>query len=119
MTMNTQTPVAEAPQQNADIHARLGRSYDAGFITEIERALGMDHDARLKIRNMVADTFERIVIYHSGADMHAPEPRPITVQLISKTGTGRLLNIHRKTGALLSDAITTEPDIPDAPEPVE
>ena len=34
--MNTQTPVAEAPQQNADIHARLGRSYDAGFITDIE-----------------------------------------------------------------------------------
>ena len=34
--MNTQTPLAEAPQQNADIHARLGRTYDAGFVTEIE-----------------------------------------------------------------------------------
>ena len=34
--MNTQSPIVEAPQQNADIHARLGRTYDAGFVTEIE-----------------------------------------------------------------------------------
>ena len=82
-----------------------------------ERALGMDHDARLKIRNLVADTFARIVIYHAGADPYATDPKPITVQLISKTGAGRVLNIHRKTGALLDAARTTAPDIPDAPEP--
>ncbi|WP_284186366.1 recombinase family protein [Zoogloea oryzae] len=81
-----------------------------------ERALGMDHDARLQIRNMVADTFERIVILHAGADPYANGPKPITIQLISKTGAGRVLNIHRKTGALL-DARTTAPDIPDAPDP--
>lgn len=114
---------AEATATERDLAAVSSRSASPALASAwselAERAIGMDHDARLKIRNMVADTFERIVIYHSGADLHVPEPRPITVQLISKTGTGRLLNIHRKTGALLSDAITTEPDIPDAPEPVE
>ena len=37
--MTRQTAIIEtpdAPQENAQIHARLGRKYDAGFVTEIE-----------------------------------------------------------------------------------
>lgn len=77
------------------------------------RALAMDYDARLKVRNLVADTFERILIFHAGADAYAADPKLITIHLISKTGAGRVLNIHRKTGALISEAMTTLPgDIP-------
>ena len=74
-----------------------------------ERALAMDHDARLKIRGLVHDTFERIVIYHDGIDPYAATPKPITVQLVSKTGAIRMLNINRKTGALIGEAMTTAP----------
>lgn len=67
----------------------------------------MDHDARLKVRGLVHDTFERIEIYHAGIDPYAPAPRPIIVQLISKTGASRMLSIHRKTGELMGEAVTT------------
>lgn len=83
-----------------------------------ERARAMDHDARLKIRGLVADTFEKIVIYHAGYTPHVTGQRTITIQLISKTGAGRVLHIDRKTGALLQDASSTQPNIPDAPEPM-
>ena len=45
--MNTQTPVAPAPVENAEIHAQLGRKYSAGFITDIESESlppGLDED---------------------------------------------------------------------------
>ena len=36
MNSQTQTPVDSTPTSNAEIHAQLGRKYDAGFITDIE-----------------------------------------------------------------------------------
>lgn len=57
-----------------------------------------DIAARLKARQLVADTFERITVYH-----HGVRPNPdaterdyhIDVQLIAKGGVGRLLRISR------------------------
>jgi Fe-S cluster assembly protein SufB len=36
MTRQTAIDTADTPQENAQIHARLGRKYDAGFVTDIE-----------------------------------------------------------------------------------
>ena len=59
----------------------------------------MDREARLKVRQLVADTFARITIYHAGANLNTDGLRPIEVQLIAKTGRARTLYVNRKTGA--------------------
>jgi DNA invertase Pin-like site-specific DNA recombinase/SOS response regulatory protein OraA/RecX len=59
---------------------------------------GLDADARMKARKLVADTFDRIVVYHRGLSPEQGEAGPIAVLLKSKAGQTRLLNIHRRTG---------------------
>ena len=102
---------AEASTVEHDLAATAARSTTPALASAwsdlAARALAMDHDARLKVRGLVHDTFERIEIYHAGIDPYAPAPRPITVQLISKTGASRMLSIHRKTGELMGEAVTT------------
>lgn len=67
----------------------------------IQRILALDIDARLKARQMVADTFERIVIYMHGI---VPDPSargPIDMVLIGRGGSTRMIRIDRKTGNLI------------------
>ena len=60
-----------------------------------------DTVARLKARQLVADTFERITIWHHGV---RPDPSAserdyhIDVQLIAKGGVSRMLRVDRKGG---------------------
>ena len=57
----------------------------------------LDYDARLLARQLVADTFSRIVIYQSG--FHPGDDNGIIgLILVAKRGTTRLLNVDRKTG---------------------
>ena len=64
----------------------------------IDRILALDIDARLKARQMVADTFERIVIYMHGIEP-STEPRcPIEIVLVGIGGSTRMIKIDRKTG---------------------
>lgn len=58
-----------------------------------------DHDAREQVRQLVMDTFERIVIYMRGVGASDRSSRTIDVQLFSRTGQLRVLQINRKTGA--------------------
>ena len=113
--------ITEAATTERDLAAVAARSATPARATAwadlAERALAMDHESRLQIRGLVADTFDKIVIYHAGAHAHARASRPITVQLISKTGAGRLLNINRKTGDLIGEALTTAVEIPDGLNP--
>lgn len=61
-------------------------------------ALELDETARLQARQLVADTFERITVYHRG--MNPSHPRaPVDLVLVAKGGTPRLLRVDRKTGA--------------------
>ncbi|WP_233867260.1 recombinase family protein [Paraburkholderia adhaesiva] len=58
----------------------------------------LDAGARLQARQLVADTFERIAIYHHGFRRQAGSPT-IDMLLVSKAGVSRLLHVDRKTGA--------------------
>ncbi|MBO9352918.1 recombinase family protein [Bordetella petrii] len=60
----------------------------------------LDNDARLKARQLVADTFSRIVVFHRGVT-----PGPLNAKkgvidllLVGKHGNTRLLHIDRQTG---------------------
>ncbi|WGS40332.1 recombinase family protein [Burkholderia sp. JSH-S8] len=57
----------------------------------------LDYDARMMARQLVADTFSRIVIYQSGfrPDVNSDA---IGVVLIGKRGTTRMLNVDRRSG---------------------
>ena len=68
----------------------------------VEGVEALDNDARTRARQLVADTFSRIVVYHRGVD---PQPGRswggiIHMLLVTKRGGSRLLEIDRRTGAL-------------------
>ncbi|WP_317845458.1 hypothetical protein [Pseudomonas syringae] len=58
-----------------------------------------DYSAREKVRQLVMDTFERIVVFMRGMSAEDRSGKFIDVQLLSRTGQQRLLQINRKTGA--------------------
>lgn len=58
-----------------------------------------DYTAREQVRQLVMDTFERIVIYMRGIEAQDRSGRVIDVQLISRTGQHRVIQINRRTGA--------------------
>lgn len=61
-----------------------------------------DYSAREQVRQLVMDTFERIVIYMRGIGATDRTSRTIDVQLFSRTGQHRLIQINRRTGAWLA-----------------
>lgn len=55
-----------------------------------------DVEARLQARQLVADTFERIVIYHRGIRPPADDHKgPMDMMLVAKGGNGRVLRLSR------------------------
>jgi hypothetical protein len=66
----------------------------AGLVKGVE---ALDYDARMKARQLVADTFSRIVISMSGFTPERDEGL-IGLTLIAKRGSTRMLHISRKTG---------------------
>lgn len=61
-----------------------------------------DYTAREKVRQLVMDTFERIVIYMRGVDPDDRKGQFIDVQLLSRTGQHRLIQINRRSGNWVS-----------------
>lgn len=61
-----------------------------------------DYAAREQVRQLVMDTFQRIVIYMRGIGATDRSSRMIDVQLLSRTGQHRLLQINRRTGAWIA-----------------
>lgn len=57
----------------------------------------LDAEARTMARELVRDTFERIIIYQKGF-MPTPDSPTIDILLVAKGGGSRLLSIDRKTG---------------------
>ncbi|BAP43905.1 resolvase domain-containing protein [Pseudomonas sp. StFLB209] len=80
--------------------ARAAQPAKAELWSELaERALQQDTDAREKVRQLVMDTFQRIVIYMRGIGSSDRKSSVIDVQLISRTGQNRVLQINRRSGA--------------------
>ena len=61
-----------------------------------------DYTAREKVRQLVMDTFERIVIYMRGLELDGRKGQFIDVQLLSRTGQQRLIQIDRRSGVWVS-----------------
>jgi len=57
-----------------------------------------DMDARLRTRQLVADTFERIVIYRKGVRPDATPAGMMDLMLLAKGGTARMLRIDKTGG---------------------
>lgn len=55
----------------------------------------MDYDARMKARQLVADTFQRIVVYQRGVEPVGRSGRKVEVMLVAKGGQSRLLTVDR------------------------
>ncbi len=92
---------AEAEQTEREL-AALARS-DAPAAADTwaelaEGAMALDEHARLQVRQLVADTFERLVIFHRGTDPEGGDGRTIEVLLVAKSGGTRMLAVDRKTG---------------------
>lgn len=60
----------------------------------------LDYDARVKARQLVADTFDRIIVYHRGMSPQATRSWKGTIDLVmvGRHGTTRLLHIDRQSG---------------------
>jgi hypothetical protein len=65
-----------------------------------------DYDARLQTRQLVADTFSRIVIYQRGV---RPTPEgekgPMDMMLLAKGGTARLLRVDRRGKLIMAESL--------------
>ncbi|WGS46053.1 recombinase family protein [Burkholderia sp. JSH-S8] len=72
----------------------------------VDGAMALDYDARMKARQLVADTFRQIILFQRGfapiddaaADRWKRDGM-IGLMLVTKRGGTRLLNIDRQTGA--------------------
>lgn len=64
-----------------------------------EAAQALDEPARLQVRQLVADTFERLVVYHRGTLPEASDGRTIDLLMVARGGARRMLSIDRKSGA--------------------
>lgn len=84
--------LSRAGQRNTPAVAEQWRQLAAG-------TLALDYDSRMRVRQLIAETFERIVIYHQGATPETGEPPHIDLVLVAKGGIPRVLRIDRKSGA--------------------
>lgn len=78
-----------------------------------ERVLLLDPEARLQARQLVADTFARIVVYASGIRPGEDQDR-IDVMLLAKGGRARMLRIDPKGNWIAGEDIEP-PDVDTAP----
>ena len=81
--------LAAAARTNLNGADTMWRNLSAGVEAQ-------DRDARLQARQLVADTFERIVIYHTGVRPRETPKGVMEVMLLAKGGTARLLRINKE-----------------------
>jgi DNA invertase Pin-like site-specific DNA recombinase len=63
----------------------------------IDGCEALEFDARMKVRALVAETFERIVIYIDGVGRMAPGY--VDIEVVSRQGVYRIIRVDRKSGA--------------------
>ena len=59
-----------------------------------------DYDARALVRQMIADTFEQITVWHHG--LSGDDHREVVIVLLARGGRPRMLTIDRWSGELIS-----------------
>ena len=85
----------------------------------VTRVKQQESDARLQARQLVADTFARLVVYHRGVEPNDGADTTLDLVLVPHGGPSRVLRINRKTGAWLAaeDVIGAEPHSVDNDRP--
>lgn len=93
----------ESTAESEAIQAGKGRNPAAAQAWQslFDGVMSLDYAERMRARQLVADTFERIVIYHRGVTPGDPFRSPIDLVLIAKGGDPRLLRINRRSGDLI------------------
>jgi hypothetical protein len=89
---------AELAAAERDLAAVARTSIEGADATWRALAAGVeaqDTDARIQARQLVADTFERIVVYHHGVDPGETPRGTIDLVLVAKGGAARQLRINR------------------------
>lgn len=90
--------LAQAERELASVSRQDLRGADEAWRALAAGVEAQDTPTRLKARQLVADTFERIVVFHHGV---SPSPDAgerdyhIDIQLIAKGGTARMLRVDR------------------------
>jgi DNA invertase Pin-like site-specific DNA recombinase len=82
------------------------RGADAAWKELEDGVEAQNYDARLRTRQLVADTFERIVIYHRGVRPTGEDKGPMDMMLIAKGGTARMLSIDRKGQLIMAESLS-------------
>lgn len=94
-----QAQLTQAEAEMASTSRSSPQGADAAWRELADGVLAQDVQARLRARQLVADTFERIVVYHHGM---RPDPQAsardyeIDLVLAAKGGTARLLRVTRQ-----------------------
>lgn len=70
----------------------------------VEGVNSLDKEARLQARQLVADTFERIVVYHKGIRPADEIKGALDIMLVAKGGNARMLKIDAKGGWIAAEA---------------
>jgi DNA invertase Pin-like site-specific DNA recombinase len=99
--------VVQAAERDLTATARTDiKGTDEAWKRLVDGVEAQDYDARLQTRQLVADTFERIVVYHRGV---RPTPDgdkgPVDMMLLAKGGTARLLRIDRTGKLIMSESL--------------
>ncbi|MET3371200.1 DNA invertase Pin-like site-specific DNA recombinase [Variovorax boronicumulans] len=74
----------------------------------IDGVEALDYEARMRARQLVSDTFERIVVYHNGMRPPKEGKAPIDVILQAKGGTARQLRINSAGHLVVGDEMKFE-----------
>lgn len=92
--------LAQSARSNLDGQDEAWRKLAAGVIAQ-------DRDDRLQARQLIADTFERIVVYHRGVRPSETPHGVMDMVLVAKGGVGRLLRISRQGELIEAETLDT------------
>lgn len=120
--LETDTPPATFVRKAAELEAERAALQEQARASEVEIAAAaradlagadvrwrtlaagveeLDYTARMQARQLVADTFERVAVYHHGTRPQETPKGVIDVMLLAKGGKARMLRID-KAGELLA-----------------
>lgn len=93
-----QKEVAQSERELLAVSNRHQPALAEAWLQLVEGVESLDYASRMKARQLVGETFERIVIYHRGMQAQDRTGKFIDVLLVGKGAQPRLLRVDRKTG---------------------
>ncbi|WP_233866776.1 recombinase family protein [Paraburkholderia adhaesiva] len=98
------TKAAVKLERELKVHDRAKPSTAKAWAALVDDVLALDYDARMKVRKLIAETFERIDIFMV-AVKDKGNVKPMHMRLTSKRGVVVGFDFHRLTGELVDEAV--------------